>query len=217
MKPKDLYSGAGPEKVFSQMGQGFAEAGARIGGMEQQKYASQGQAIAGMITGVAGAYAQHQELKASNDANKKLLDNPKVQEMFGISKDQAKQMSIDADNLGTQGAAKMFDSFMPMAFKSSMQQRSDQAQSMQPWNAEAARAAYRQVAPPIYGGSSADAASTPFSSVYHPDNNSGLGSVNPKSLPLPVDDTSGEDMPVPYRSGRKQPFLFNDESLFPRR
>jgi len=192
-----MYSGAAPA-AMAQMGQGISEAGARIGQMEYQGRADLGKGIASGITGAAGAYAQHQELKASNDANKKLLDNPKIQELFGISKDQAKQMSIDADNLGTQGAAKMFDSFMPMAFKSSMQQRSDQAQSLQPWNAEEARAAYRQVAPPIYGGSSADAASTPFSSVYHPDNNSGLGSVNAKSLPSNPDE---EDMSIPYRRG----------------
>jgi len=217
MKPKDLYNGPGPEKVFAQMGQGLAEAGARIGESNRQMYDSIGKAASSVIGSVGAAYAEHRDLKASNEANKKLLDNPKIQEMFGISGEQAKQMSIDADNLGTRGAAKMFDSFMPMAFKSSMQERSDKAQSMQPWNSEEARAAYRQVAPPIYGGGPADPASTPFISAHHPDNNSGLEPVNAKSLPLPVDDTSGEDMPVPYRSGRKQPFLFNDESLFPRR
>lgn len=216
MKPREMYSGAAPA-AMAQMGAGLSEAGARIGQINQQKYETLGKNIGGAIQGAASVYAQHKELKASNDANKKLLDNPKVQEMFGITKDQANQMKVDADNLGTKEAAKMFESFIPMAFRSAFQQRSDQAQSMQPWNAQAAAAAYRQVAPPIYGGSSADPASTPFSSVYHPDNNSGLGSVNPKSLPLPVDDPSGEDMLVPYRPGRKQPFLFSDESLFPRR
>jgi len=216
MKPRELYSGQAPA-AMGKMGDNWAEVGRNIANTTAAAYDSVGKSISGAIVTGAGLYKEHKDLQASNEASKKMLDNPKTQEMLGLTQEQVDKIKIEADNLGTKGAAKMFESFIPMAFKSSLLKKSEEAQSMQPWNAQAAAAAYRQVAPPIYGGGSADAASTPFTSVYHPDNNSGLGSVNAKSLPLPVDDTSGEDMPVPYRSGRKQPFLFNDESLFPRR
>lgn len=190
MKPKDLYSGAAPA-AMAQMGAGLSEAGARIGQINQQKYETLGKNIGGVIQGVASVYAQHKELKASNDANKKLLDNPKVQEMFGITKDQANQMKVDADNLGTKEAAKMFESFIPMAFKSALQQRSDQAQSMQAWNTEEARAAYKQVAPPIYDSGMPNT-NTPFAQQYNPDNSAPTTkSVSASYTPAPLPSGAG--------------------------
>jgi len=76
MKPLELYTGPAPG-AMSQMGQGIADAGARIGQIYQQGYQNAGQGIAKGIEGAANAYEDYKKMSSQVKADANAFESLK--------------------------------------------------------------------------------------------------------------------------------------------
>jgi hypothetical protein len=88
-KPRELYSGPAPERVFAQMGAGIADAYANVGRIEGQGYAALGQGIGQGLQAVGSYVKQIKDRENENRSYENLLKNKIGQKFLNISADDA--------------------------------------------------------------------------------------------------------------------------------
>lgn len=109
-KPINLYQGPAPT-AMAQMGQGIAEAGARIGQMMQGGYESMGKGLSKGIDTAVGEYAKYKDMNSQVKASEKSYQTlksylpPEVQKQFDS---QIESMNQDP-NLSLRDKAAFWD------------------------------------------------------------------------------------------------------------
>jgi hypothetical protein len=118
-KPRELYSGPAPERVFAQMGAGIADAYARAGAIEGQGMQALGQGIAQGITAAASAYAGYKQQQSQAKSYEGFLKNELGQKMLGIDANTADGYIAAAKSMG---GAEAQNQFYQMGIPGMMQQ-----------------------------------------------------------------------------------------------
>lgn len=118
-KPRELYNGPAPERVFAQMGAGIADAYANAGRIEGQGMAAMGQGIAQGITAAASAYAGYKQQQSQAKAYEGFLKNPLGRKLLNIDEGTADSYIAAAKSMG---GAEAQNQFYQMGIPGMMQQ-----------------------------------------------------------------------------------------------
>jgi hypothetical protein len=121
-RPRELYSGAAPQ-AMSMMGQGIADAYARVGQIQGQGYAALGESIGKGLMSIGDYVKKVKDIEAENKSSENLIKNKQAQKFLGITPEAADEYLASIKDEKPSVKKKMLGMFMDQSLKSAMMQK----------------------------------------------------------------------------------------------